>query len=344
MHFETCALVKAGMHLPDPVAFTISGVSFYWFGVLFAVGIILALVFTYMEVVRRGLDQDTWIDLCLVLIPCGIVGARLFYVLTHLSAFRGAFLRAFAIWDGGLSIYGAFLFCLLGLYLYARSKKIRLGTLLDTMAPGIVLAQAVIIWGDFFQQQNYGRLVQNPGLQWFPFAVLIERTNTIHYAVFFYEFLVCLAIFALLWFFFRKRATHRGEVFAWYLALFFGARMLLNLLRENDTTLSGLFKPSQLFCILLFLVGCTLLLIVRKRPASISFAAPAPAGPAPVSADANACAQAPVVEITEPDHPSETIEDAILAAESNSAAQEATVQTDDLPKQESNYDGGNFHA
>lgn len=320
MLFNACSLIRAGMRLPDPVAFTISGVSFYWFGVLFAAGIIVALAFTYVEVTRRGLDQDTWIDLCLVLIPCGIVGARLWYVLGHLPAYRGGLFDLLMVWDGGLSIYGALVFCLAGLFIYARAKKVRLGTLLDTMAPGIVLAQAVIIWGDFFQQRDYGHVISSSALQWFPFAVLIEPSHTVHYAVFFYEFLVCLAIFALLWFVIRKRATHRGEVFAWYLTLFFSMRFLLNLMRVSDTTSAGLLKPSQLFCLLLFLVGLTLLLILRKRPPSISFAAATPAdteSPAPAASPIDT-EHAPVVEAGDEKAPL-TIEEAILAAENMEA-------------------------
>ena len=307
MLLKTCSPVRSAMQLPDPVAFRVGDISVYWFGVLFAIGVAAALAAIYLEAKRKKLAQDAWIDLCLVLIPCGVVGARLWYVLSHLSEYRQDFARVFQIWDGGLSIYGAVVFALLGLLAYALIKKESFLRLLDTLAPGVALAEAIAAWGNFFEQTGYGRLVENPALQWFPFAVLIERTHTIHYALFFYTFLVCLLVFCLLWFTLRKRAARDGVVTAWYLAIVFGAKFLLRLLAGEAPAFSG----EQIACIALCLVGIVALLLCNKRPAATE-----PALPAEETAP----------DAAEPDAP--TAETASVSIEEAVAMHDAEAQTD----------------
>lgn len=307
MLFETCSLVRPAMKLPDPIAFQVSGISVYWFGILFAVGIVAALALIYLEAKRKALPADAWLDLCLVLIPCGVIGARLWYVLTHLPKYSQSLLSVVEIWDGGLSIYGAIICGLAGLCIYAYRKKIRLLRLLDVIAPGLALAQAVIAWGDFFDQTGYGKLVENPALQWFPFAVLIEKTRTIHYAVFFYTFLVCLTVFCLLWFVFRKRSQRDGEVLGWYLVLNSGAQLALHFLLEGEPVLSG----AKAFYLLLLLAGLAVLLVLYKRPAK-------PQLTAEESECAEKAMEAPEAADTEPD----------VSAEAADAVDEPAEQDD----------------
>ncbi len=120
------------------------------------------------------------LDLCLVIIPCGVVGARLYYVLFELKQYLSNPIRMLYIWEGGLAIYGAVIGGLLGLLIYTRVKKMRFLKLADCIAPGLILAQAIGRWGNFFNQEAYGAPITNPKLWWFPFAVYIENSPLEH--------------------------------------------------------------------------------------------------------------------------------------------------------------------
>ena len=160
------------MITPDRVAFTLFGREIYWYGVLMAIGIVIAVLLAGKEGKRKNLPKDTITDLSLVIIPFGIIGARLYYVLMELDQYLKNPIEMLYIWKGGLAIYGAVIAGLLGAFLFARRKKIRFLKLGDCIAPGLALAQAIGRWGNFFNQEAFGSVVTNPALWWFPLTVL----------------------------------------------------------------------------------------------------------------------------------------------------------------------------
>jgi len=266
-------LLCSSIRLPDRVAFSVSGVDVYWYGVFLAVGILSAIVLAHAEVRRLRLDKDTAVDICLLGIPLGIIGARLGYVFSYFSYFKGDPLSILYVWDGGLSAYGAAAGVLLGLLIYSLVKRVPILRLTDVIAPGLVLAQGVARWGDFFNQQGYGPEVTNDALQWFPFAVLIEKSDTIHYAVFFYEFLWCAFVFAVLWFVVRKRDARVGTVTLWYLLLYSLGHAAFSLLRVDSNPVVWKFSLPALVFAALFLLALALLIARRvhdKRGADAS--------------------------------------------------------------------------
>lgn len=261
------SVVLPAMRLPDMVAFSAGGFDVYWYGILMAVGILGALVIVKIEAKRLQLPSDLAVDLCLIAILCGIIGARIWYVFTFRSAYAADPLSMLYLWDGGLSVYGAALAALVGICIYARKKKIPLLRLSDAIVPGLAAAQAIISWGDFFNQTGYGPLISDPSKMWFPLAVLIEKTDTVHYAVFFYEFLLCALLFLLLWLWVRKSATRDGTATLTYVLLFTCGHALLDCLRSDIPYLFGKLSTSQAVCIPLFILAAVLLLVRRNKQA-----------------------------------------------------------------------------
>lgn len=265
---------------PDRVAFTLFGHSIYWYGVLMAVGIIVAIYLSMIEAKRKKVHEDTMLDLFIIVILCGVVGARLFYVVFEWDNFFGPgkpWWKPFAVWEGGLAIYGAIIGGLAGMFVYSRKKKMRFLRLADIISPGLVLAQAIGRWGNFFNQEAYGMPITNPDMLWFPFAVKIDVpwNNGIHYfngaicdnpyhmATFFYESAWCLLVFLFLWFFLRKRTKHDGDVFVWYLLLYSFERMFVEGLRGDSLWLiKDVVRVSQALSLVLF-VGVAAFLLVR---------------------------------------------------------------------------------
>ncbi len=269
----------------DRVCFSIGSVNIYWYGVLMASGIIVAILLANIEGKRKKLYSDAIIDLCLWIIPLGVIGARLYYVLFSWKNYAANPISALYIWQGGLAMYGSIIGGLIGLFIFSRRKKIRALKLLDCIAPGLVLAQAIGRWGNFFNQEAFGlpvtpeMMAQHPILQYFPFVVSINGAhsfdgalclNPIHLATFFYESAWCVLVFILLWSI-RKKFKHDGDCFLVYAMLYSFERMFVEGLRGDSLYL---IKPEMLSAIpngirvsqalsLLLFVGIGVFLIIR---------------------------------------------------------------------------------
>ncbi len=271
---------------PDRVAFSVFGRDIYWYGVLMALGIVIAVLLAMREAKRKQLNEDTVLDLCLVIIPCGVVGARLYYVLFELDQYLADPIRMLYIWEGGLAIFGAVIGGLIGMLVYARKKKLRFLKLADLIAPGLVLAQAIGRWGNFFNQEAFGLPVTNPDLLWFPMSVKIDTpwnggfhtfngvpcSEPYHLATFFYESFWCVLVFLFLWFILRKRTKHDGDVFIWYVMLYGFERMFVEGLRGDSLWLiEGAVRVSQLLSALLFLAALGFLLVRHFKEKKLGY-------------------------------------------------------------------------
>ncbi len=237
---------------PSRVAFTLFGRDVYWYGILMAVGILIAVWLTLKEGKRKRLTEDDILDMCLVIIPSGVVGARLYYVIFEWASYAANPIRILYIWEGGLAIYGAVIGGLLGMFIYSRIKKQRFLKLADCIAPGLVLAQAIGRWGNFFNQEAFGLPINNGALMWFPMAVRIDGlhyfngeicSNPYHMATFFYESMWCLIVFIILWSC-RKKFKHDGDAILSYAALYGLERMFVERLRGDSLYL---IQPGEVF-------------------------------------------------------------------------------------------------
>ena len=230
--------------------------SLPWYSALMVVGICAAILIALREEKRLRLPKDTVIDLALWLIPCGIVGARLYYVLFAWDTFADDPISVLYIWRGGLAIYGAIIAGALAAVAFSRRRHLRLTTLMDMVAPGLILAQAIGRWGNFFNMEAYGLEITDPAWQFFPAAVLIPEggRQVWHMATFFYESMWNLAGFAALMAC-RRRMRRSGDVFCWYLMLYGGGRLIIEGLRlDSLMTTGGTARVSQLLSVGLCLI------------------------------------------------------------------------------------------
>ena len=225
-----------------------------WYSFLIVVGAALAIFLAVREEKRAGLKKDTVIDFALWALPIGIIGARIYYVVFSWSSFIDDFLSVFRVWEGGLAIYGGVIAGLLTARIFCRVRKISFFTLCDVIAPGLVLAQAIGRWGNYFNQEAYGLAVENPALQFFPFAVLIESDGLWHMATFFYESLWNLLIFLFL---IRARRVffhYRGDVISFYALLYACGRLVIEDFRMDSLYAARGLRVSQLFSVVLCLL------------------------------------------------------------------------------------------
>jgi prolipoprotein diacylglyceryl transferase len=239
-----------------------------WYSVLIVGAIFLSVLLSMYEEKKRGLPKDTVIDSAFYLIPLGIIGARLYYVLFEWPQFASSPLSIFKIWEGGLAIYGALIGGFIGLFLFAKRKKLAFPMLLDLYSPCVVLSQAIGRWGNYFNQEAYGYAAINPTHQFFPLAVFIthEAPPAWHYATFFYESVWDLAIFLIL-LILRRKPLREGNLFLIYIMLYALGRAVIEGMRTDSLmAFGGTIRVSQILSILLASgIGIYLLLQARRR-------------------------------------------------------------------------------
>lgn len=199
-------------------------------------GILVAIWLGNKRWLARGGKPEVVVDVAFVAVLFGIVGARAYHVLTDWDKYFGEGrdpVDALKIWEGGLSIWGAIGFGVLGGWIVARSKGIPMPALADALAPGIILAQAIGRWGNYFNQELYGRPTD------LPWALEIDAAHrpdeylnepTFH-PTFLYESLWALAVFGVLIWADRRFQMGHGRVFALYVALYTFGRVGIESLR-----------------------------------------------------------------------------------------------------------------
>lgn len=236
--------------------------SLPWYSALMVSSILIAYLIGTHEEKRLQLPADSMLDMVLVAIPCGIVGARLYFVLMRLDQFAQNPISALFIWEGGIAVYGSILGGALGVFLYCKAKKRSFAALMDITAPGLALAQAIGRWGNYFNREAFGPVITAPGWQFFPFGVLIEENGAQvwHVAAFFYESMWDLGVFLVLWLV-RKRMKRLGDLFLWYLALYGCGRFLVEQLRTDSLYVFG-FRASQ-YLSLMVCVGVAAVFVAR---------------------------------------------------------------------------------
>lgn len=240
-----------------------------WYSVLIVCGIIAALWLASREEKRLKLPKDTMVDLCLWLVPAGILGARIYYVCFAWDTFSRDPVSILYIWRGGLAIYGGVIGGALAALIFSRRRKVPFLLLTDIIVPGLALAQCIGRWGNYFNMEAYGLAVTNPAWQFFPFAVLIPSANgpVWHMATFFYEsvwdFLVFVALMAG-----RRHMKRTGDATLWYASLYGGGRLIIEGLRlDSLMTTGGSARISQILSVALCLAVFMLFALrVLRRP------------------------------------------------------------------------------
>ena len=241
------------------IAFYLGEFPVYWYALLFAVGIIAAVVVADVLTRRDKLGKDIALDLCIIGIPAGLVGARLFAVIAGLVPIA----NFFKFNTAGLALWGALIFGAIGAFIYCKIKKYSFGKVMDCVVPAALIGIAIGRWGDFFNRDALGPIVTNRAFQWFPLAAY-GTGEQIHYACFFYEFIFIAAIVAVL-LLLKKRGTMKaGAIGAWGLLLYAIESSAVELIREDRAMVGGAIKFNVLIGIIVALVAVYLLLKVKN--------------------------------------------------------------------------------
>ncbi len=249
------------------------------YGVMIALGLLAGAALAAHEARRRGLNPDLIWDALPWAVVGGVVGARLWHILTPSASLRMQGittyyylthpLDAIAVWKGGLGLPGVVIGGALALWLYARKRKMDFRLWLDLVAPGLALGQAIGRWGNYFNQELYGRPTNLPWKLYIepPYRMPGYEQVAYYHPLFAYEMLWNLFNMALLLYLARRWAKRLlpGDLFLVYLAVYGFGRFWLEFLRLDISPVAGINVNQTLMAVVS--VGAALTLYLRHRRA-----------------------------------------------------------------------------
>jgi len=259
----------------DPVAFTLpigDGWKIYWYGIMIALGFLLAFIYGLKKAPRLGINSDRLLDGVLITVPIAVLGARAYYMIFYNP--ENFFTDFFKIHDGGLAIYGGIIGAFIGIVISCKTRGIKFLDCLDLVAPCFFIGQAIGRWGNFFNQEAFG---VNTTLPWGMYSEGysgtyehiafmnnpdLDPTLPVH-PCFLYEFLLCTLGFIVLHLVSRKR-SFRGQLMVLYGIIYGGGRFFIEGIR-TDSLMIGSLRVSQLLSAVIVIAAVVIYVINIRR-------------------------------------------------------------------------------
>ena len=251
---------------PQPIILRLGFLNIYWYSCLIVLGLLLGLILVFKLSPRFKIKKDLLENLFFYLVIGGFLGARLYHVLSELPYYLNHPWQVFAIWQGGLGIYGAVVVGCLVLFWFGKKNKINFLSLTDLLAPSLILGQAIGRWGNYLNQEIFGKPTDLP---WgIPIQIgsrpLEFLSNQYFHPTFLYESIWNFLIFLILIFVLIKISPKPGRIFSLYLIFYSLGRFFFEFLRIDVQPTLFNMRLAQIVSLLVFLFGFYLL--IKKRP------------------------------------------------------------------------------
>ncbi|MDD4541212.1 MAG: prolipoprotein diacylglyceryl transferase [Eubacteriales bacterium] len=253
-------------------------ISIYWYGLLIALAFLLSMILALKQAKKHGLKADDIVDFFLILIPFAIVGARLYYVAFEWSEFSSDWLKIIDLRSGGLAFYGGVIGAIIGIWLMAMYKRIRLSKIVDFLAPYLPLGHAIGRWGNFFNQEAFGTNTDLPwgmisnGTSNYLSRINPDPSNSLAgldpslpvHPTFLYEFAANILIFVIL-LVVRRRSKQPMTTVASYFLLYGIVRFFVEGIRTDSLYAAEGIRISQLLSAAMVVFGLLVILINALR-------------------------------------------------------------------------------
>lgn len=250
--------------IDPPYSFNLFGLEIYFYGVIIALGFILAALYCAKRAKEFGLSSDELYELVIWLIPTCIIGARLYYVLFKLDYFIANPDRIFALRDGGLAIYGGIIAGIIVGIIWCRAKRIRVFAVADLTAFGLLIGQSVGRWGNFINREAFGAQTEifcRMGLTVPGFETLYVHPTFLYESLWNFFGLIVLHIWSK-----KGKRKYDGQVF-WLYILWYGlGRAWIEGLRSDSLYIGSTdIRVSQLLAIVSAVVSLVILIINARK-------------------------------------------------------------------------------
>lgn len=262
---------------------SIFGFSIAYYGIVIVTGMMIAIWIAQREAKRTGQNPEQYLDLAMIGIAAGILGARIYYVVFAWDYYKDDLLSIFNIRQGGLAIYGGIIGACIAVVIYSRKKKQSFGLLMDTASMSIVFGQIMGRWGNFFNREAFGDYTNNLFAMQLPVSAVraseitqkmwdhAVTVNGVEYIqvhpTFLYESLWNVGVLLFL-FWFRKRKKFNGEVFLMYLIGYGLGRIWIEGLRTDQLLLPVVGLPVSQLLSGCLVAGCTILVVWKRKKLS----------------------------------------------------------------------------
>lgn len=262
---------------------SIFGFSIAYYGIVIVTGMMIAIWIAQREAKRTGQNPEQYLDLAMIGIAAGILGARIYYVIFAWDYYKDDLLSIFNIRQGGLAIYGGIIGACIAVVIYSRKKKQNFSLLMDTASMSIVFGQIMGRWGNFFNREAFGDYTNNLFAMQLPVSAVraneitqkmwdhVVTVNGVEYIqvhpTFLYESLWNVGVLLFL-FWFRKRKKFNGEVFLMYLIGYGLGRIWIEGLRTDQLLLPVVGLPVSQLLSGCLVVGCTIAVVWKRKKIS----------------------------------------------------------------------------
>lgn len=245
-----------------PSSFTIGPLTIHLYGIIIAAGLMLAVLYACRRSREFGIKEDDVIDGVLWVTPFAIICARLYYCLFSWDSYADDPISILYIWNGGLAIYGGVIGAAIGVIVFCKIKKIKIPALLDLVALGFLIGQAMGRWGNFFNREAFGCRTDS----FFRMGLLNSITGTVSYfhPTFLYESVWNVIGFVMLHFA-SKHRQYDGQIALGYAAWYGLGRTFIEGLR-TDSLYLGVFRVSQLLAAVTCFAALVVLVWQMFRP------------------------------------------------------------------------------
>lgn len=251
-----------GIDINPHEGLTIGSFSIYFYGVILAVGLLLACIYGLRRRKEFGLTEDDVLDGALMIIPFAFICARIYYCAFAWHEFKANPVSVFYIWQGGIAIYGGVIGAAIGIIVYCRAKKLPIATALDITAVSFLIGQAIGRWGNFINREAFGG--ETASFLRMGLTNVNTGAVTYHHPTFLYESLWNAAGFVILHFL-SKRRKYDGQVALGYAAWYGLGRTFIEGLRTDSLYLFGPIRVSQLLGAVSCFAAVVVLVIMSFR-------------------------------------------------------------------------------